>query len=166
VGAQLAGIVAGAHRRHSVVWSLRPELVYVTGRPEAPVVTGLAPRCERFWSFEAPRDVGPPPVFVDLFTAPERTDGDGGSGGDVFAVGAVLWYLATGAPPFPGAHAGEQARAARNGTAEPGPRTYRCGSSWRLASTRGPADGPRPTSSRRCSRRCSSAPLVRASRGA
>jgi hypothetical protein len=121
VGAQLARIVAGAHRRHRVVWSLRPELVYVTGRTDAPVVTGIAPRCERFWSMEAPRDVGPPPVFVDLFTAPERADGDAGPGGDVFAVGAVLWFLATGAPPFPGAHAGEQARAALDGRRRPGP---------------------------------------------
>jgi hypothetical protein len=39
----------------------------------------------------------------------------------VFAVGAVLWYLATGAPPFPGAHAGEQARAAREGHRRTGP---------------------------------------------
>lgn len=138
LGAQLAAIVARARATGHTLWTIRPEVVYVTGSVGSAFVTGIAPRCEQFWSLEAPRDGGRFPVFADVFTAPERIHGEIAAAGDAFAVAATVAYWATGHPPFVGEALDEQTEASRAGHRRPWT------ADWRLAAIIGPALDPSP----------------------
>jgi serine/threonine protein kinase len=117
--AKVAGAVAFLHRRGILHRDLKPSniLLAALGNPEPLVCDfGLAGRLDES-SAEAPRVVGTPP-----YMAPEQMEGRPLTpAADVWSLGAVLYELLTGRPPFVGP--GAQLDMARKQTAEepPGP---------------------------------------------
>jgi hypothetical protein len=97
--------LAAAHATAAVVRGLRPELVYLEGDPSAPVLAGIAPRCEAFLTTAEPRGYGVPPCFDHFYQAPEvlaRPFDAPSPRADVFSLCAVLAHWVSGEPPFQG----------------------------------------------------------------
>jgi hypothetical protein len=100
----IARVVRGAHAAGKFFGTLRPELVYVQSASE-PVVTGIAPRAERFWLTAAPRTYGVAPCFDDFYQSPEQLaqpHDPATAASDVFALGAMLAHWLAGEHPFEG----------------------------------------------------------------
>jgi hypothetical protein len=80
---------------------MRPELVYANEDG----VTGIAPRCEPFFTTAEPRDYGIAPCFDQFFMAPEllsHPDQPPSPAADVFSLCTMLALWLTGQHPFDG----------------------------------------------------------------
>lgn len=100
----VARLIRGAHAAGCFLGTLRPELIYVQSAT-APVVTGIAPRAERFWLTATPRTYGVAPCFDGFYQAPEQLvqpHDPATAASDVFALGAMLAHWVTGEHPFEG----------------------------------------------------------------
>ncbi|HEY7488473.1 MAG TPA: serine/threonine-protein kinase [Streptosporangiaceae bacterium] len=96
LGASLAEALQSIHRAGVVHRDLKPSNILLT--PEGPRVIdfGIARAADAGTITQTGMAVGSP-----SYMAPEQaTGGDTGPPGDVFALGAVLTYAATGMPPF------------------------------------------------------------------
>lgn len=103
LGAELARAVEEVHRLGGAVLGLRPELVYAARVRGRIVLTGVAPRCERFHATAPAPGYGVVPSFDDVYLAPEQIErAPAGAPADVFSTCAVLARLAIGAYPFEG----------------------------------------------------------------
>jgi hypothetical protein len=92
---QLLGCVDGAGDGARVLRSLRPELIYWTGTPAAPVISGVVPRCEAL-AAQARTQMGPGIVypFDALYAAPEVVRGQPVTAASaVFAACATLLFV-------------------------------------------------------------------------
>jgi hypothetical protein len=106
---QIARIAAAAHAAGLAIGGLRPELVYV-GSAAVPVMTGIAPRAERFWTTGKQRSYGVAPCFDQFFLAPEllaRPHDPPAARADVFSIAAMLALWVTGEHPFDGEGPGQ-----------------------------------------------------------
>jgi hypothetical protein len=98
LGIAIARVLVEAHAAGHIVYGVRPELIYVDS---SRALTGLAPRCERFWSLATRPDYGVPLAFDELYFAPELAAGrDAVPASDVFSLCAVLFHAIAGAHPF------------------------------------------------------------------
>ncbi|HEX8106436.1 MAG TPA: hypothetical protein VF516_01860 [Kofleriaceae bacterium] len=100
----IARVIRGAHAAGIFLGTLRPELVYVQSAA-VPVVTGIAPRAERFWLTATPRTYGVAPCFDDFYQSPEQLaqpHDPATAASDVFALGAMLAHWLAGEHPFEG----------------------------------------------------------------
>ncbi|MCA8924089.1 MAG: tetratricopeptide repeat protein, partial [Planctomycetes bacterium] len=102
LGRQLAAALAHAHSRGIVHRDLKPENVILEG--EAPVLVDFG--LVRQLGFDASRLTETGTILGSPnYMAPEQTLGEGevGPAADVYALGATLYFLLTGKPPFEGA---------------------------------------------------------------
>jgi serine/threonine protein kinase len=98
LGIALARVIKHVHAQDRIVRGIRPELVYVD---EKRLLSGLAPRCELFWSLAPAPGYGVAPCFEQLYLAPEIVAGrDAVPASDVFSLCALLAHVASGEHPF------------------------------------------------------------------
>jgi WD40 repeat protein/predicted Ser/Thr protein kinase len=107
LGETVAAAVHYAHQRGILHRDLKPAnvLVDAAGRPRL-VDFGLARRLEEGAGLSLPGN----PIGTPEFMPPEQARGDSAAVGvpsDVYALGALLYALVTGRPPFTGGHAVE-----------------------------------------------------------
>jgi hypothetical protein len=113
---ELLAVLDQAHSAGVVVAGLRPELIYVRDASGLPTLSGIAPRAERFLATALAPSHGVPPMFDDVFLAPEAlamAPLDGAS--DVFSLCAVAAQLLTGQHPVAGDTVASQAVAISSG---------------------------------------------------
>jgi hypothetical protein len=103
LGVELARSVEEAHRSGAPLLGIRPELVYVVTLRDRLVLSGIAPRCERFQAGATPAPWGVRPSFDDVYLAPEQIEQrEAGTAADVFSLCALLARLVIGVYPFEG----------------------------------------------------------------
>lgn len=103
VGIELARAAEEAHRAGTVLGGVRPELIYVARVRDRLILTGLAPRCERFHAGATASPRGVVPCFADVYLAPEVLGrGEPRAASDVFSICAVIARLVGGEYPFEG----------------------------------------------------------------
>ena len=100
----VAHVLERLHATGSVVRHLRPQLIYVEHRGTAPRLSGLVPRAEQFLSDVTSPCYGVPPLFEDVFYAPEvlALAPTVTPAADVFSLCAILGLWLTGEHPFSG----------------------------------------------------------------
>lgn len=98
---KLLDIVRDTAGRGEVLHGLRPELVYV----DRDLSVGVVPRAERFaTAAPASRDLEAESPFAAFYGGPETLRGNPATAAyDVFSCCAILLFLVTRRPPFPGA---------------------------------------------------------------
>ncbi|MBA3461847.1 MAG: hypothetical protein H0T46_17940 [Deltaproteobacteria bacterium] len=112
LGLAIARALVVAHEEGVVVLGLRPELTWMRRNDD---VAGIAPRCETFLADSEPPSGGVNHCFSTLYKAPEHLSEQGWTAkkpaADVFSLGCVIGWLATGEHPFEGESAFEQLNA-------------------------------------------------------
>lgn len=130
IGIQMADALAAAHRRGIAHGRVQPSNVFITSDGHAKLLelgaaaavsTGQPPAepDSPTASIELPRSAMPDArEFLTAYMAPEQISGPGDHRSDIFAAGAVVYEMATGAPPFRGDTPPELAAAIAAGTPE------------------------------------------------
>ncbi len=128
LAAQVADALAEAHARGFVHGDVRPENVIVTPKGQAKLLElgqtkYTAAGAARAAAARATGETGPPHAALQ-YLSPEQALGDAADARtDIFSLGAVLYTMLTGKPPFEGASPGALAVAALQATPPPPSRT-------------------------------------------
>jgi tRNA A-37 threonylcarbamoyl transferase component Bud32 len=112
--AKLARTLAAAHRGGVLHLDLKPRNVLIDERGEPRLIDFGMARLRDAWSADADQPWGGTPAFM----APEQARGERerlSERSDLFGLGAVLYYLLTGKPPFAGLNVYESLTKARRG---------------------------------------------------
>lgn len=116
---QVAFSLEIAHTHGFGIGGIRPEHIYINGTKDAPDMSGITPRAERFWQMLPRTDFGIAPAYHATFDAPEQFardyDGKPTPAADVFSLCATLAFWLCGRHPFRGDSLDEQMSAMRNG---------------------------------------------------
>jgi eukaryotic-like serine/threonine-protein kinase len=117
IGIELCGVLEALHAGGQLLGGVHPEQVYVQpGGGDALVLSGVAPRAERFLDTAVPPDHGVPSMFDDLYASPEAMNLEPLTpASDVFSLACLLAHLAAGQHPFEGDDLGRQALAIARG---------------------------------------------------
>ena len=129
LAAQVADALAEAHARGFVHGDVRPETVIVTPKGQAKLLElgqskyTAAGAARAAVARAAGEDPGPPHAALH-YLSPEQALGDAADARtDIFSLGAVLYTMLTGKPPFEGASSSALAVAALQATPPPPSRT-------------------------------------------
>jgi tRNA A-37 threonylcarbamoyl transferase component Bud32 len=97
-----AQAVAAAHRRGVIHCDIKPRNIVIDEQGQPRLLDFGLSRLENAWCSSA--DPGRAIAGTPQFLAPEQTRGNAAAGPrtDIFALGGILYYLASGHPPFPG----------------------------------------------------------------
>jgi hypothetical protein len=116
---QVAFSLAIAHSYGMGVGGIRPEHIFINGSADAPDMSGIAPRAERFWQMLPRTDFGIAPAYHDTYDAPEQLardyNGKPTPAADVFSLCATLAFWLSGNHPFAGKTLATQMAAMREG---------------------------------------------------
>ena len=120
LGISFGAVVERAHRDGIVIGAFFAELIYLTAEAGRLVVSGIAPRAERFVRTASRPNFALPDLFASVYHAPEVLAGGArSSAGDVFSLTALTAEWMSGQFPFDGDSYPARAVAIQMGTRRP-----------------------------------------------